>query len=718
MKPWSRDLQRWAPVLITGAVVLLCWGLQSLSLGDSRGSSVFSRLENISYDWRVRWVTSTNTPVCPDLVAVAIDDLAHSSVSLTHGEIWPWPRYIHGQLVEELAAEGAKVVAFDILFLTPYPAYSDVLENGEPFPSDPYFARGLRRAGNVLLAASSSTNAGGWDLEMPISLLATNALGVGHIVSDVDSDGVLRRVKAYYDHPRYGRVWHLAVRAAAEYLGMDMDLTEVRPHAILLRGQQGRSRVIPTDEHGFFYIDWVLGMNEGQRREIIIPFSEFLQRVTDRRNGKPVTDSDMRNAIVFVGSLASGNNVVDTGATPLSSMDFLFATHWNVANSIIQDQFIRRSSFVTEMLLVLFVGLLAAAVTWRMRVPWASVVLVGVLISYFLLGLLLFAEARYWLPMVVPATAVLLTHLSLVTYRGVVEQREKVRVKEIFSKVVAPDVVNELLNSERLGLGGSRRRVSIYFADIRGFTRVTDEGHAHAEEYARKHGLTGMEEEAYLDAQAREILATVNLYLGAVADTIKQHHGTFDKYIGDCAMAFWGAPTPNERHAADCVRAAIEAQQVIHTINRRRHEENLRRREENHRRAQAGHAPLQLLTLLSVGSGINTGVVTVGLMGSDQHILNYTVFGREVNLASRLEGISGRGRILISESTYRELELTDPPLAEACVALEPVSIKGFRESVAIYEVRWRGLPGAEESYDTHSVTDGSGITSDTDFTGE
>jgi adenylate cyclase len=454
-------------------------------------------------------------------------------------------------------------------------------------------------------------------------------------------------------------------------------------------------------------VNWVLGKREAELLEMVVPFGEFLQRYTRRRNGQPAEDLDLRNKIVFVGSLATGNNISDMGATPLASQDFIFSTHWNVANAIIQNQFIHRSGFGVESLLILLVTLLAAAVTWRFRVLWASVLLVTVLGLYYVLGILLFAEARYWLPMAFPTTAVLLTHVSLVTYRGVVEQRERYRVKAIFSKVVAPDVVNELLNSEHLGLGGTRRRVSVFFADIRGFTRLTDEGHAAAERYAQEHGLSELELEAHRDAQAREILATVNLYLGAVADTIKRRHGTFDKYIGDCAMAFWGAPTPNERHASDCVHAAVEAQQAIYEINRRRQEENLRRERENPMRIRSGQPPLPLLRLLALGSGINTGVVTVGLMGSDQHILNYTVFGRDVNLASRLEGISGRGRILISASTFGDLEATDPPLAEVCVALPPVTIKGFREPVAIYEVEWRRLLERPETFDTGLIVGGS-----------
>jgi adenylate cyclase len=324
--------------------------------------------------------------------------------------------------------------------------------------------------------------------------------------------------------------------------------------------------------------------------------------------------------------------------------------------------------------------------------------------SYLGLSALLYVQARYWLPVALPTAGGLLTHLSLVTYRGVVEQRERFRVRSIFSKVVSPDVVNELLNLDSLRLGGTRRMISVYFADIRGFTTVTDESHARAEGYVREHGLTGAAAEEYLDGQAREILATVNLYLGMIADCVKRHSGTFDKYIGDCAMAFWGAPTPDEHHAVHGVRAAVDAQQAIYRLNCRRAEENQRHQVENQRREANGQPALPLLTLLSLGSGVNTGVVTVGLMGSDQHGLNYTVFGREVNLASRLEGISGRGRIIIGVSTYRELERHDPELAAVCLSLPPVAVKGFREPVAIYEVDWRRLPGGPEHYDTGMIT--------------
>jgi len=137
------------------------------------------------------------------------------------------------------------------------------------------------------------------------------------------------------------------------------------------------------------------------------------------------------------------------------------------------------------------------------------------------------------------------------------------------------------------------------------------------------------------------------------------------------------------------VRAAIDAQRAIDELNRQRLAQNAAREIENRARASAGLPPKPMLVALQLGTGINTGMVTVGLMGSNQHILNYTVFGREVNLASRLEGVSGSGRIVISEATFNHLKRAAPELAAQCVALPPEKVKGIREAVNVFAVTWK-----------------------------
>jgi len=167
-------------------------------------------------------------------------------------------------------------------------------------------------------------------------------------------------------------------------------------------------------------------------------------------------------------------------------------------------------------------------------------------------------------------------------------------------------------------------------------------------------------------------------------------------------MAFWGAPTPNAKQALCCVRAAIDAQRAVYELNKKRVEENDKRELENMARISAGLTPKPMLPVLLLGTGINTGLATAGLMGSQQHQLNYTVFGREVNLASRLETLSGRGRILISEATLKGLQHDDPALAATCTALpELQKLKGFGAAVKVYEVPWRS---GDDPFDAEFAT--------------
>lgn len=271
------------------------------------------------------------------------------------------------------------------------------------------------------------------------------------------------------------------------------------------------------------------------------------------------------------------------------------------------------------------------------------------------------------------------------------QARETERIMGVFSKLVSPDVVDELLGAEQLNFGGERKRLTVMFADIRGFTSMTDETRAQALAYIQEHGLNEEQAKAYMDHTARETLATVNIYLSTIADMVKKHQGTLDKYMGDCVMAFWGAPAANEHHALFAVWAAIDAQQAIQQLNARREEENQRRLQDNVNRERQGLPPLPPLPILSLGIGINTGEVIVGLMGSEAHILNYTVFGREVNLAARLEGVAESGRIIIGPGTHEDVMRDAPQLEGRCVALEPVSVKGIKDPVPVYSVQWEGL---------------------------
>jgi class 3 adenylate cyclase len=651
-----------------------------------------------------------------------------------------------------LSDEGAKAVAFDLLFTDLRSDLPPVqMADASLIESDDYFAMQMRRAGNTILATAPetilpelfATNAAALgDISAvkdsdgifrriralntirrwhPIFLKAENEYGVdleharfapGKIILPqigttnvftvpIDAQtnfaladfvgnklppGLAPETRAFTDE----RVWHMGIVLAAKELGLDLaganvDLSHGK---ITLRGAGGVERIIPVDDAGNFLVDWRMRPNDPLVHQV--PIENLLGQSYRRLNGD-TNDfrDDFRGKLAIVIYNLHGNNLTDEGATPLDRHTLLASVHLNVANSIITGRFIQRVSLPKEIALITLLGVLTAFLTWQLRAFSAAggaFLLVAVYVAFAFYA---FIQFRLVLPLVLPiAGAVLMEHLMLVLYRVVFEEGEKRRIKSVFSKMLAPEVVNELLGMEDLSLGGAREEVTVYFADVRGFTEFTDQSQTQVLEFIRSKNLSGAEAEAVIAAEAHETLATVNLYLGAIADVIKRHNGIVDKFIGDCVMAFWGAPVPNSKHAAACVRAAIDSQLAVYELNLKRAAENQKRELETVMSGTAARRKTRL-AILSLGSGINTGTVTVGLMGSDTHGRNYTVFGREVNLASRLEAVSGRSRIVISEATYNHLLRDDPALAATCVVLPPVRPKGFTAEIKIYEVPWR-----------------------------
>jgi class 3 adenylate cyclase/CHASE2 domain-containing sensor protein len=689
-----------------------------------------------------------------------------------------WPRQVYGRLVHELSAQGAKAVALDILTGELRPDHAPVYLGGTNFiESDEFFAEQMQQAGNVIVAQSkelsppplfathafavgdittekdadgvlrrvqvyrTSTN---WhaafrqvQAELGFSLaearveprqvvlhrqeevLAVPLDPEGNFdLADFGGDklppGLARHAKPFTLQP----VWHMGVLLGARELGLDLAHADIDlPHGrITLRGPGGIERRIPVDQNGYAYVDWCLPPNHPQLTQEAI--EDLLRQYNLRLQGKTAELTNRwRGKLAVVGSSAQiGNNLTDRGATPLFQDTLLVSKHWNVANSLITGRFVQRSSLAVDLGLIALLGLLAAVMTWELRVLVASGAMVLLTVGYIVAATVVYVQTRLWLPIILPVFgALLLNHVCLVTWRVVFEQAARRHVKAVLSTIVSPKVAHVLLQSEKLSLAGERREITVMFADVRGFTQFTDTTQEQAAEFVRQHKLTDAAAEACFDERAREALNTVNLYLGLVADTVLNHEGTLDKFIGDCVMVFWGAPNPQPKHALACVRAAIAAQRAIHELNLQRAAENKSRAQENGARAAAGLLPQPLLPLLQLGTGINSGMATAGLMGSEVKTVvrqaNYTVFGREVNIASRLESLSGRGRIFISEATYQQLLRDEPTLAATCVAQEPTHVKGIAAAIKVYEVPWRlpGTPVLEELSPSQASSDATSL---------
>ncbi|HVZ80600.1 MAG TPA: adenylate/guanylate cyclase domain-containing protein [bacterium] len=215
--------------------------------------------------------------------------------------------------------------------------------------------------------------------------------------------------------------------------------------------------------------------------------------------------------------------------------------------------------------------------------------------------------------------------------------REKERVTNILGKYISPEVAKKVLgDTEGLALRGERRECVVMFTDIRGFTAFSE------------------------NMAPEKLVKDLNEYFTLMVDVVFKYEGTLDKFIGDAIMAVWGAPVPFEDKELRAVKAALDMQYALGQYNKARIDRN--------------QPPL------TMGVGLNSGVVVSGNLGSDKRT-DYTVIGEEVNLASRLCSKAAPGQVLISESMFRKLK----GLVEMR-ALEPIVLKGFSEAVKVYEV--------------------------------
>ncbi len=632
------------PCWITaGVVAVLCAVLWA---------GFFERLELLTFDLRAKAALRFPFPLATNLAVIELDEPSLDTLNQAEfGQYtFPLPRGIYGRVVQELKAQGAIVVAMDLFFLE---LNRDYVENRvDGLSSDEYFARKLAEASNVVLATPPA-HLSPTDIKLAQvpDLFRTNALAVGHdgVRGRGSIGGVYRKATAFVDDKDQGqRVWHLGIVMAASALGLDLDHARVEPGRIVLTNRAGLRRVIPVDSANRFYIDWNIRRPQREPSDRVFgeAFAKYYLGNLLRETGRPFP-SDVHGRMVLIAYAAAGRSAMDWGPTPLGENTPLYLSHLTTANALLVDRFIRRTGVGMVCLLIIGMAVVAALAGWRLRPWWGLAAIASLCVLYGALALWVYVAHRYWLPFVGPVGgAVVMTYVCLLSWRMVVEHNERWRMHKAFGRLVSPSVFSLVSNRPFTSFGGARCKVTIYFADVRGFTRFVEEQHERTLAQLRLKHLEGPAAESLDDLESRETIEIVNLYLALIADLVKAHDGTLDKYIGDCVMAFWGAPVANEDHALAGVNAAIAIHRAVHSLNNERLAENERRQQENMARKSAGKAPLDLLPILRVGSAMNSGVVTAGFMGSESHISNYTVFGREVNITSRLENAVGAVRRL------------------------------------------------------------------------
>jgi adenylate cyclase len=362
---------------------------------------------------------------------------------------------------------------------------------------------------------------------------------------------------------------------------------------------------------------------------------------------------NFRDRLVLIGATATG--IGDMIPTPFQSMAFPgVEVHANFIDNLLRGAFIRRGlrENLIDLAVILLFGLPLGMLFSAVSPVRATVAVLAILALFLWWTQHVFGTQRVWLAVVLPTSTLLVNFGAVVTFRYFFEEREKRMLRGTFQHYVSPAVIKQLLERpESLHLGGEEKELTAMFADIRGFTSLSE------------------------SLAPSALVELLNEYLSEMTETIFRHRGTLDKYIGDAIMVFWGAPFPQPDHANRACAAALEMLQVLRKLQTRWEKQ--------------GRPPID------IGIGINTGPMLVGNMGSTRRF-NFTIIGDNVNLASRLEGLnkSFGTRLIISEGTYHYVRET-----VVTRELDLIRVKGKRKPVKIYEIlgpieqldRYRGL---------------------------
>ncbi len=622
------------------------------------------RAESMAYDLRLNAGLPTEQLLDSRIVIIDIDEK-----SLAEEGRWPWPRNRIADLTDRLFEYGAVVVGYDIFFTEPErnkalaivqqledttPEATQLINNlseiATEFDNDQRLADSLTDNDVTLgylfhqettqpvgqlpkplqtLAPEQATRSGikamsNYTASLP--LLQDSAISSGFVTTWPDPDGIIRRTPLLIRHG--GNIYgSLSLNVAKLYLFLEEAEIKTTPignidavDKIILGGTS-----IPTDGHGFALVPY-----KG-------PAGTFpYLSASDVLNGT-VDDTMLEGAIVLIGTSAVG--IADLVATPVDNIYPGVEVHATIIRSILDNDFPYQPSWAdgANLIATLSIGLILALLFPHLA-PLTLLITSGLMASGLVYGnVWLWQEKGLALALAWPLILILTLAALNITYGFLSENRKRSQLKSIFGQYVPPELVDAMSQtSEDFGFEGESREMTVLFADIRGFTALSEK------------------------LSPSELRALLNRYFTHMTEIIFDHHGTIDKYVGDMIMAFWGAPLKNPDHAKQAIEAAMQM---------------LKKTAELKPILMAEGYPE-----VDIGIGLNTGLMNVGDMGSSYRRA-YTVLGDNVNLGSRIEGLTkfyGAG-LVVSETTmagqdgfvFRRLDL--------------VKVKGKTEAVKVYE---------------------------------
>ena len=564
------------------------------------------------------------------VVIVRLSDDTFASLNLPPPAI---PRNYHAKLIRELAAAGAKVIAFDLLFHIEKPEDTQFAAAITAKPKIVWAClfenyntpdHTLVRPAPRLLRASPYMGY----IQMPFNPNDSKISSLEPVVIQKDDKGVPEPIPA------------ISVEAVRLALGV-RDQPWKRAGDRWICGNM----VIPVEggERGKMKIKFTKEVEESEIAKgaelTKPPFFEvnYEDVITDALRGE-FYSGKFKDKIVLVGNVtATGSDVAETPIGNMSGVE----VHAHAIATLLEGSFLHDAqpwqNYVAVSIPVALVCLLGIYLPWY----WLGPAALGIFAGNFTTNMYLFVDHALVVHLAAPSIGILLATSAILVERGLIEERDKNRSLALLQRSMSEKIANYVLANPDL-LNISRTTATVLFSDIRNFTAMSEQ------------------------LPPEQVVARLNEYLQAMTDTVFRHDGVVDKFIGDAIMALYNTPFPQPDHAHRAVATAIDMQSALLELQERWR--------------AAG------LPLIDIGIGINTGEMVVGNMGSRERV-DFTVIGDAVNLASRVEGLNKelKSRILVTASTYEFVK--DQVRVRGPMT---VQVKGKQEEVVVYEVfGWR-----------------------------
>jgi len=608
-KHFTRRQRRLLQAALVGLVVAGC---VSLALWLGLFTTAQERASDYLYD--------TEGQPGEDILIVAIDEKSQQAL----GD-WPWPFAPYVRLFERL--EPARAVGFDVLLPDPGP---------EGTPDESALLEAVRRAGNVVMPLATleltppespgELYSADWPIR-PFPALLEASAAAGSVEAAPDRDGTLRRVPLLMDADG-GETWEaFGLRVLRLGLGLGDAPASLVDGRVVIGDEDEVKYEVRTDASSAMLVNFVGRPNTFLSRSFV-----------DVIEGR-VPVSAFEDKIVLVGMM-NALNEMDLHRTPVSAGRMAgIEFQANVIHTLLYHRpLVEPGKAVTTVTLVVLALVSAVVLAQLEALPGAvfTLLLAG---GYFLFTCVRF-NAGYLPNVLFPYVTIFVNYAAVTAARFASERGERRQVSDIFGRFVSAEVRDMIVNMaledpDLIQPGGRQAEISVLFADIRGFTTISE------------------------NLPPSEVVEILNWYLDSMEEAVFEQGGTLDKYTGDGMMVLFGAPLEQPDHAERAVRAALGMQRAATAVSRQRGDVRWK---------------------VAYGIGIATGPAVVGHIGS-QRRLDYTAIGDTVNLASRLEGKAAPGAILINRAAYERVR--DVAVVEE---LEPVMVKGKARPVAVYEV--------------------------------